>query len=163
MLAAALAVSSALAAYPLTLGDRAPEWVLGVGLAGAGVGLLSAAFEIAGGIGLGVALLVGSYALAADELGSGLDERSLLWAAGLFLVAELLFLASELRSPASPVGALVLRRLGAVGGLALATVVAGAVLLALTGVGQAGGVAAQAAGVAAVAGAIGLLFLLPRR
>jgi hypothetical protein len=163
VLGAAVAVSLPLAAYPLTLGDRSTQWLLGIAASGAAAALLAAILGIAVGIGAGLVALVLAYAIAADELGSALDERALAWAAGLYLLAELLFLALELRTPSSPVGALVLRRLAAVGGIAVATLVAGAGLLAVTTVGQTGGLAPMAAGVIAVLGAIGLLLLLPRR
>ncbi len=163
VLGAAAAVSLPLAAYPLTLGERAPGWVFGIAAAGAGAALVAAFVGLAEGIGAGLVALVGAYAIAADELGSELDERSFAWAAGLYLFAELLFLALELRAPSSPVGALVLRRLAAVGGIAMATFVAGAGLLAFTTIGQTGGITPMAVGVTAVVAAIGLLLLLPRR
>jgi hypothetical protein len=163
VLGAALAVSLPLAAYPLTLGDRSTQWIFGIAAAGAAASLVAAFFGFAAGIGVGLGALVAAYGIAADELGSALDERSLVWAAGLYLFAEMLFLALELRQPASPLGALVLRRLAAVGGISVATLVAGAGLLAVTTVGQTGGIGPMAVGVIAVLGAIGLLLLLPRR
>jgi hypothetical protein len=136
-------------------------WVLGgAGAFGALAGALSG-FTPA--IAAGLATLAVEYAVVADERGADFDTRAAVWAAGLLLFAELLFLGAELRTSVVEGGDLVARRLGTVLGLVTGSVVVGAFLLAAAALRPPGSLALQLAGVAAVAGVLALVLSLARR
>ena len=103
------------------------------------------------------------YAVAAGEQGFELDTRAALWGSSLLFMAELLFLAVELRNTAVAGDDLLLRRLGTTFGVVVASIVLGALLLGVAQVPAAGGLALQLAGVAAVAGVLALVLSLARR
>ena len=86
-----------------------------------------------------------------------------MWAAGLLLSAELLFLAAELRTSVLDGGDLVARRLGTIALLVAASIVLGAVLLSAAELRPGGGLALQLVGVAAVGGVLALVLSLARR
>ena len=152
-----------LVAYPAATTDREAWAMWALGGLGALVALTGALTGFAPALALGLATLALEFAVVADERGAGLDTRSAVWAAGLLLLAELLFLAIELRTSVVEGGDLVARRLGTVLGLVTGAVVVGAFLLAVAEVRAAGGLALQLAGVAAVAGALALVLSLARR
>ena len=152
-----------LIAYPAIASERAPGglWVLGG--AGALVAIAGALTGFAAGIGVGLATLAVEYAVFADDRGAEFDTRAAVWAAGLLLFAELLFLATELRTSVVVGGDLVARRLGTVLGLVTGSVVVGAFLLAVAALRPGGGLVLQLTGVAAVAGVLALVLSLARR
>jgi hypothetical protein len=152
-----------LIAYPAIASERAPGplWVLGG--AGALVAVLGALTAFAAAIGVGLATLAVEYAVFADDRGAEFDTRAAVWAAGLLLFAELLFLATELRTSVVVGGDLVARRLGTILGLVTGSVAVGAFLLAVAALRPGGGLALQVTGVAAVAGVLALVLSLARR
>jgi hypothetical protein len=163
LVAAGLALAAPLVAYPAIASERAPGalWALGGG--GAAIAALGALAGFAPAIGFGLATLALEYAVFADERGGDFDTRAAVWATGLLLVAELLFLAVELRTSVVEGGDLVARRLGTVLMLVTGSVVVGAFLLAAAAVRPPGGLALQLTGVAAVAGVLALVLSLARR
>jgi hypothetical protein len=132
----------------------------GLGLALLAVGLL---LRSSGLLASGLVALGGEYAIWFAAQGSALDEYAPLYAATFLLVAELAYWSIERRVQAWSEPDLVLWRLGyllaACGGAAAVA----AFVLVLSAGGGAGGAGLEAAGVAAVIGAVGLLGLLVRR
>ena len=152
-----------LVAYPAIASDRDPAalWVLGG--AGALVALAGALTGFTPAVGVGLATLALEYAVVADERGADFDTRAAVWAAGLLLFAELLFLGVEVRTSIVEGGDLVARRLGTILGLVTGSVVLGAFLLAVAALHPPGGLALQLVGVAAAAGVLALVLSLARR
>lgn len=106
----------------------------------------------------GLALLGAAY--AASLIGRSVDAGASLMAAGLLLVAELAFWALE-PGAAVRVGRRATARRGLFSAaLALATMLLGALLMAVAGYGGAGGVEIGVAGVAAVAVLVGAVVWL---
>ncbi|MFN2471557.1 MAG: hypothetical protein ABR583_11345 [Gaiellaceae bacterium] len=162
-MAAAFALALALVAYPAlaTDGPAAPLWGLGAGgvlflLVGMATGFVPVA-------GVALATLALEFGIAADELGHELDTRVVVWGAGLLLLAELAFLAAELRTAVTEGGDLIARRLGTLVGLVVGSVVLGALLLGVAAVEPPGGLWVQVVGVAATAGVLALVMSLARR
>jgi hypothetical protein len=152
-----------LIAYPAIATDRDPGPLWALGGAGALVAGAGALVAMTPAIGVGLATLAVEYAVFADERGGNFDTRAAVWAAGLLLVAELLFLAVELRTSVVEGGDLVARRLGTVLMVVTGSVVLGAFLLAVAAVRPPGGLALQLTGVAAVIGVLALVLSLARR
>jgi hypothetical protein len=152
-----------LIAYPAIASERdpAPLWVLGG--AGALVAIAGALTGFTPAVGVGLATLALEYAVVADERGADFDTRVAVWAAGLLIFAELLFLGVELRTSVVEGGDLVARRLGTTLGLVTGSVVLGAFLLAAAALRPPGGLALQLVGVGAVAGVLALVLSLARR
>ena len=152
-----------LIAYPAIASEREPEPLWALGGAGALVAVAGGLTAFTPALGVGLATLALEYAVFADERGADFDTRAAVWAAGLLLFAELLFLAVELRTSVVEGGDLVARRLGTVLGLVTGSVVVGAFLLAAAALRPPGGLVLQLVGVAAVAGVLALVLSLARR
>ena len=152
-----------LIAYPAIASEREPAPLWALGGSGAAVAAAGALIGFTPAIGVGLASLVLEYAVFADERGADFDTRAAVWAAGLLLFAELLFLAVELRTSVVEGGDLVARRLGTVLGLVTGAVALGAFLLAAAALRPPGGLALQLTGVAAVIGVLALVLSLARR
>jgi hypothetical protein len=159
--AAGAAVAGGLAAYPaVSSGHGSLALLGGLGIVLAVAGALSGAVVL---LGTGLGALVVEYAVAAGLEGAGLDTRADVWGAGLLLAAELLFLASELRTSVLAGGDLIARRLGTIALLVAGSIVLGAVLLSAAELRPGGGLALQLVGVAAVGGVLALVLSLARR
>jgi hypothetical protein len=156
------AVGLSLAAYAAAFAERGGLLLLALGLVATAVAATGAIRGSAPLLVAGVGGLVVEYAVAAGEQGFELDTRAALWGSSLLLMAELVFLAAELRD-AVPGGDLVARRLATTFGVVIASVVLGAVLLGVAEVPAGGGLALQLAGVAAAAGVLALVLSLARR
>ena len=140
---------------------------------------IPAAIALGGGLLLGAALmggwtallpwslvLLGAAYVASLELrpdAGAIDAAAPLVGAGLLAVAELAYWSIELRGPGREERRLLARRAAAVVGLALASLLLGAVVVTLTAVPLGGGVVWDAVGVAAAAAALTLILRLARR
>lgn len=137
------------------------------GIAAAAVGLL--ALALAGGwpalLPWPVALLGGAY-VASLELrpdDGAIDAAAPVYGAALLLLAELAYWSLELRGPGREERRLVARRAAALAGLALLSLLLGALVVTVTAVPLGGGAAWDAVGVAAAAAALALIVHLARR
>jgi hypothetical protein len=128
---------------PIGMGAAA---VLAVGMAGRWHDLLP----------WGISLLAAPYALSLLLREGGIDPFAPLYGAGLLLTAELCYWAME-RAPAVGGREIVLARAGSLIGLAFAAAGVAVLVLAVSDVGAGGGVALEFVGVAAAAGALGLV------
>ena len=111
-------------------------------------------------------VLLGAAYVASLELrpdAGAIDAAAPLVGAGLLAVAELAYWSIELRGPGREERRLLARRAAAVVGLALASLLLGAVVVTLTAVPLGGGVVWDAVGVAAAAAALTLILRLARR
>ncbi len=117
----------------------------------------------AGAVPVVVALLGLEYAslLALEDL--PLDQRAPLYAAGLLAVAELSYWSLELRAAVTDEPGSHWRRAAFLAWLCLLTLVLGAVLLALVDISAGGGLALEAVGALAAAGALAVIAVLARR
>jgi hypothetical protein len=160
--AGALAVGTALAAYPALAADR-----LGWPLAATGVlGLLVLAWGALGSAAaLPWALLLfgGAYAGSLFLPDDGPDPAAPVVAAGLIAVAELAYWAQELRAPTADEPGIVARRVLVVTGVAAAALVAAALVFTATALPLSGGLAWDAVGVGAAVAAFLLVARLARR
>ena len=157
------ALGLALAAYAAGLAEGG---ALLLAVAGLAATVLACAGALTGLVALlvaGLGALVAEYGVAAGQGGFALDTRAALWGASLLLMAELLFLAVEVREAVLEGGDLIVRRLATSFGVVVASLVVGAVLSGVAELPAAGGLALQLAGVAAVAGVLALVLSLARR
>jgi hypothetical protein len=153
--AAALAVYAAFAAADL-------GWLLGsVGGAGAAVLAAATALRVPALVAPALMLLGGAYA-GLFLTGDAVDIRAPLYGALFFLVAELAFLAVELRA-GTPEPGLRARRAAALAVAALGGVVLGAFVLAAAAIPLDGGLALEAVGIAATVVLLALLGRLTAR
>jgi hypothetical protein len=108
-------------------------------------------------------LLGAAYAtrLHADDV--ALDAKAPLVGAGILLAAELGYWSLEERNAVHAEPGEVLRRVGFVAGLVLASLGVGAVLLAVADLGGAGGLAIDLLGALAAAAALAVIFVAARR
>jgi hypothetical protein len=111
----------------------------------------------------GAGVLATAYALALFIRGSQLDGRVPLFAALLVIVPELTAWSTQSVTRVETEPRVALLRLGAVAAVAGAAVAAAGVVIGVAGVDVAGGLAWEAAGVAAAVGVFGLLAALARR
>ena len=152
-------------AYPVASAERFPELPLALG--GVGFLLLAAALlgawpsVIPGSLVAPAAAYAAELALRDD--GATVDAAAPLYGAGLLLLAELAYWSVELRGPQREERRLVLRRAGALTGLALGSIILGALVVTITAVPLGGGVVWNAVGVAAAAAALALIVRLVRR
>lgn len=110
-------------------------------------------------VGLLAAPYVASLAFELD----GIDTRAPLLAAALFTVAELAYWSLELRGALADEPGTYLRRIALLAGLAVATIAAGTVVLAVVEGVSARGTAVDLIGAVAAVGAIALLALAASR
>jgi hypothetical protein len=109
----------------------------------------------------GLALVGASYAVFLAVRNGSVDSWAPVVAAALFVAAELGYWSLE-RSPSLSERAVVLRRLAGLAGAAVVTVLVGSLVL-LIATGAAGGVALEAAGVAAAVLAVAAITRLASR
>ena len=126
---------------------------------------LSLALGWASGVAWTLALLAGEYALGltVGDGDDGVDAAAPFYAAGLLLLAELSYWSIELRVPGRVDGRLTLRRLGALAGLALASIGLGTFVVAATAVSLSSGLLWDAIGAAAAVATLAILAQLARR
>ena len=153
----------ALAGYPAALDLRLHLLALSLGALGLALLACGLLLQSSALLGSGLVALGGEYSVLFEAEGSNLDAYTPLYAATFLLVAELAYWSIERRVEAWSEHELVLWRLGYLlvvcgGAAALA-----AFVLVLAAAGGGGGAGLEAAGVAAVIGALGLLGLLVRR
>ena len=119
----------------------------------------------ASGVAWTLALLAGEYALALTlgEGEDGVDAAAPFYAAGLLLLAELAYWSIELRVPGRTDRALTLRRLAALGGLAVASIAVGTFVVAATAVSLSSGLVWDAIGAAAAVATLAILARLAQR
>jgi hypothetical protein len=115
-------------------------------------------------LGLGLAGLGGTYAVLFQAEGTHLDRLAPVYAAGLFLVAELAFWSIESRVPAWSDPDLLLWRLARLAlGCAGAAVLGAIVVADAAAAGGGGGLVLETLGVAAAIGSLMLVTILLRR
>jgi hypothetical protein len=161
--ASALVAAAAAAAYPPLLAQKAAQ-PLAVLSAGAVVAVLAAVLSRRDWLAVGGAgLLATGYTVALFVRGSNLDPRAPVYAALLVLVVELVAWSAQAgaRIDAEAGGSLL--RLGSLAAAVAASAAAAAVVLGAGVVDVAGGLAWEAAGVAAAVAAFALLAGLGRR
>ena len=160
-----MAAAVVLASYPIGVG--ADVWQAPAALGGAAVAAvaLSVWRGWTSGVAWTIALLVGEYALAlsvrdGDEL---VDARAPFYAAGLLLLAEVAYWSIDLRVAGREDAALMLRRVGALTGLALVSVAVGTFVIAASAVSLSSGLLWDAIGGAAAVATLAVLARLARR
>jgi hypothetical protein len=159
--AAALVAAAAVVAYSDVAGDRLPAVVGGVGVAGSVLMTFALATRWRTVFPIGIALVGASYGVFLAVRNGAVDR----WAPG---VAALLFVAAELgywsleRSPSQSERVVVLRRIAGLAGSAIVTALVGALVLVVA-TGATGGVALEAAGVAAAVLAVAAITRLASR
>jgi hypothetical protein len=115
-------------------------------------------------LGLGLAGLGGTYAVLFQAEGTHLDRLAPVYAAGLFLVAELAFWSIESRVPAWSDPDLLLWRLARLALASAGAAVLGAIVVAdAAAAGRGGGLVLETLGVAAAIGSLVLVTILLRR
>lgn len=145
--AAALVAAAGVVAYSDVASDRLPAVVGGVGVAGGALMAFALATRWRATFPFGIALVGASYGIFLAVRNGAVDRWAPAVAAALFVAAELGYWSLE-RSPSRSERIVVLRRLaGLAGGAVVTALVGGLVLLLATG--ATGGVALEAAGVAA--------------
>jgi hypothetical protein len=109
-------------------------------------------------------VLLALGASAALSLAEGGDPaRAPLYAAGLLAVGELAYWSLETRVSEPAVPGIAARRIALLSGLVAGSIAMGAILVSVARVEPGGGLLLEAVGVAAVVGAISLVFALSRR
>jgi hypothetical protein len=147
--------------YAVAAGRRLPEIVAAVGAAGCALILLALASRWTASFPFGVAGVGAAYALYLALRDGAVDARAPAVAAALFVVAELGFWSLE-RSASRSERTVLLRRLAALAGAAVATALAGSLILVVA-TGASGGVGLEAAGVAAAVLAVAAIARLASR
>jgi hypothetical protein len=116
------------------------------------------------GIAWTLTLLAGEYAAAlAARDASTVDAGAPLVGGGLLVVAELAYWSLERRGPGSEEARVVVRRLAALGTLALGSVLLGAFVVVVTAAPLGGGLAWDLVGVLAAAGTLAIVYWLSRQ
>ena len=105
----------------------------------------------------GVLVLGAAYAAMLAVEDGILDSRAPALAATLFAIAELGYWSLELRDAVADEAGAYLRRLGLLSGLTLGALALGELLLVLVDLGERGGIAIEAVGVAAAVGALAII------
>jgi hypothetical protein len=136
--------------------------VAGIGAGAAALLLATLAIGRPEGVAAALALLGGAYALilAIDE--PPLDARAAVVAGALLATGELAHLSLDARSTVTTEPGVVARRVGSVALFTLLALGLGGILLVLVDLLRTGGLAIEAAGVAAAIAAVGLLVLAAR-
>jgi len=147
--------------YAVVASDRLSVIPLGVGVAGCALMALALVSRWRSVFPVGIAGVGASYAVYLGVHNGAVDGAAPAVAAALFAASELGFWSLE-RSPSRSEATVLLRRLGALAGGAVATALIGSLVLVLT-TGAAGGVGLEAAGVAAAVLAIAAIARLASR
>lgn len=147
--------------YAFVAGDRLSGLVAGVGAAGIAVAGLALTLRWPRVLPLGIVGVGASYAAFAVLGGPSVDGRAPFVAAAVFAAAETGFWSVEPSSARAP-RVITVRRVGLIAAASLATALAGSVLLVVSA-GTSGGVALEAAGVAAAVTAAGVVAALAAR
>jgi len=159
--AAALVAAAGIVAYSDVAGERLPEVVGGVGAAGGVLMAFALATRWRAAFPFGLALVGASYGVFVAVRNGAVDRWAPAVAAALFLSSELGYWSLE-RSPSRSERAVVLRRLARLAGAAVVTALVGSFVLVVV-TGAAGGVALEAAGVAAAILAVAFIARLASR
>lgn len=155
--------AAGLATYPAAQDIRLRELALAFGALGLALLALGLASRWPSALGLALAALGGEYAVLFAAEGGRLDRFVPVYAAGLFLVAELAFWSIERRVPAWSEPSLLERRLAFLVGACVAAASVAALVTVLAAAGGGGGIVLEAVGVAAATASLGVLALLVRR
>jgi hypothetical protein len=148
-------------AYAFAAGDRLSGVVAGVGAAGLATAALALALRWPRVLPLGIVGVGASYAVFVALRADTVDSRAPFVAAAIFAAAETGFWSVE-PSSARAAREVTVRRVGLIAGTSLATALAGSVLLVVSA-GTSGGLALEAAGVAAAVTAAGVVAALAAR
>jgi hypothetical protein len=154
-------VAAGIVAYSDVASDRLPAVAGGVGAVGGVLMAFALATRWRTVFPFGLSLVGASYAVFLAVRNGSVDSWAPVVAAALFVSAELGYWSLE-RSPSQSERAVVLRRLGGLAGSAFVTVLVGGLVL-LIATGAAGGVALEAAGVAAAVLAVAAITRLASR
>ena len=141
--------------------DRLPAVVGGIGAVGGVVIAFAFATRWRSAFPFGLALVGASYGVFLAVRNGTVDRWAPAVAAALFVAAELGYWSLE-RSPSRSEGAVLLRRAGGVLGAAVVTALVGTLVLVVA-TGVAGGIALEAAGVAAAVLAVAAIARLASR
>jgi len=149
-------LAAGLAAYPAASTEGLSRFVAVGAILGMGL-LLPALAGVVSTLPWALAAIGGEYAALFALRGGDVDTRAPVYAAGLLVVAEIVYWARDRQSTAVPVPGLEVRRffgvlLSAVGALAI-----GALVLGISSISLGSGVGVEALG---VAGAVALVILL---
>lgn len=155
--------AAGLATYPAAQDIRLRELALAFGALGLALLALGLASRWPSALGLALAALGGEYAVLFAAEGGRLDRFVPVYAAGLFLVAELAFWSIERRVPAWSEPSLLERRLAFLVGACVAAASVAALVTVLAAAAGGGGIVLEAVGVAAATASLGVLALLVRR
>lgn len=141
--------------------DRLPAVVGGIGAVGGVVIAFALATRWRSAFPFGLALVGASYGVFLAVRNGAVDRWAPAVAAALFVAAELGYWSLE-RSPSRSERAVLLRRVGGVLGAAVVTALVGTLVLVVA-TGAAGGIALEAAGVAAAVLAVAAIARLASR
>lgn len=156
-----LALAGAVVVYATAAGERLSQVVLGVGAAGCALMAAALVTRRPSALPVGLAGVGAAYGLFLSLRTGAVDPRAPAVATALFVAAELGFWGLE-RSPARGERAVLVRRIAWLAGCALLTALVGSLVLGLTA-GVGGGVALEAAGVAAATLTVAAIALLASR
>jgi hypothetical protein len=149
-------LAAGLAAYPAASTEGLSRLVAVGAIAGMGL-LLPALAGAVSTLPWALAALGGEYAAWWAVRGGDIDTRAPVYAAGLLVVAELVYWARDRQSTAVPAPGLEVRRFFGVLLSAVAALAIGALVLGISSISVGGGVGVEALG---VAGAVALIILL---
>jgi hypothetical protein len=147
--------------YAAAAGDRVPELVAGVGVAGCALVAIALVLRRPSVLPVGLAAVGAAYAVFLGLRNGSVDAGAPAVAAALFAAAELGFWSLE-RADARSERRFALRRVVALALAALFTALVGSLVLGLT-TGVGGGVALEAVGVAAAALTLSAIAVLASR
>jgi hypothetical protein len=148
-------------AYAFVAGDRLSGVVAAVGAAGIATAALALTLRWPHVLPLGIVGIGASYAVFVALRGGTVDTRAPFVAAAIFAAAETGFWSLE-PSSARATREVTVRRVGLIAGASLAAALGGSILLVVSA-GTSGGVALEAAGVAAAVAAAGVVAALAAR
>ena len=157
----ALAVLGGVVAYATAAGDRLPELVAGVGVAGCVVTVVALAGCWPSIVSWGVAGVGAAYAVFLSLRSGTVDSRAPIVAAGFFTAAEFAFWSIE-RGEGPRERAVIIRRLVLVGAGALGIAVIGGLVLLLAA-GVSAGVGLEAVGVLGAVVTVAVVTVLAAR
>ena len=154
-------MAAAIVVYAVLAGDRLPEVVAGVGAAGCALIVIAFVARRPSVFPVGLAGVAAAYGVYLSLRSGAVDARAPAVAAALYVAAELGFWSLE-RTASRSERTVVVRRVAAVAGGALLTGLVGSLMLGLT-TGVGGGLALEAAGVAAAALMVAAIAVLASR
>jgi len=149
-------LAAGLAAYPVASTEGLSRLVAVGAILGMGL-LLPALAGAVSALPWALAALGGEYAALFTLRGGDVDTRAPVYAAGLLVVAELVYWTHDRKSTAVPAPGLEVRRFFCVLLFAVGALATGALVLGISSISLGGGVGLEALG---VAGAVALIILL---